>query len=371
MRIGIVCPYAYDVPGGVQFHVRDQAEELRRRGHEVSVFAPVETEYSEDGFINAGKTFAIPYNGSVARLAFGPRVAARTRQWVTTSDFDILHVHEPATPSVSLIALQHARCPVVGTFHAAIEKSLLYTLGKPVVQSVKEKLSAQIAVSEEARRTLQRYQGGDAIVIPNGVDYQAFAQASASPKWQQSEESPVFCFLGRLDEPRKGLAILVEAIPLVLAGYPQARFLIAGPGSASRARATLASFGKNVEFLGTLSEAEKIALFSSATAYIAPQTGGESFGIVLVEAMAANCLVVASSIPAFTAVLEQGRLGKIFTSEDAVSLAEKLLEVCENREAAARLAKRGHQGAKRYDWSAVTDQVLAVYERCREHKLEN
>lgn len=133
MRIGIVCPYAYDVPGGVQFHVRDQAEELRRRGHEVSVFAPVETEYSEDGFINAGKTFAIPYNGSVARLAFGPRVAARTRQWVTTSDFDILHVHEPATPSVSLIALQHARCPVVGTFHAAIEKSLLYTLGKPVV----------------------------------------------------------------------------------------------------------------------------------------------------------------------------------------------------------------------------------------------
>ncbi|MDU5315986.1 MAG: glycosyltransferase family 4 protein, partial [Varibaculum cambriense] len=237
MKIGIVCPYAYDVPGGVQFHVRDQAEELRRRGHKVSVFAPVETEYSEDGFVNAGKTFAIPYNGSVARLAFGPRVAARTRQWVTTSDFDILHVHEPATPSVSLIALQHARCPVVGTFHAALERSLLYTLGKPVVQSVKEKLSAQIAVSEEARRTLQRYQDGDATVIPNGVDFPAFAGASASPKWQQSEESPVFCFLGRLDEPRKGLSILVEAIPLVLEKYPAARFLIAGPGTASRAPA--------------------------------------------------------------------------------------------------------------------------------------
>lgn len=371
MKIGIVCPYAYDVPGGVQFHVRDQAEELRRRGHEVSVFAPVETEYSEGGFVNAGKTFAIPYNGSVARLAFGPRVAARTRQWVTTSDFDILHVHEPATPSVSLIALQHARCPVVGTFHAAIEKSLLYTLGKPVVQSVKEKLSAQIAVSEEARRTLQRYQSGDATVIPNGVDYQAFAQASPTPKWQQSEESPVFCFLGRLDEPRKGLSILVEAIPLVLASYPQARFLIAGPGNASRARATLAPYGNSVEFLGALSEEEKIALFSSATAYIAPQTGGESFGIVLVEAMAANCLVVASSIPAFTAVLEEGRLGEIFTSEDAASLAEKLLVVCEDREAAARLAKRGHQGAKRYDWSVVTDQVLAVYERCRKQTPEN
>ncbi|WP_122821123.1 glycosyltransferase family 4 protein [Varibaculum vaginae] len=371
MRIGIVCPYAYDVPGGVQFHVRDQAEELRRRGHEVSVFAPVETDYSEEGFINAGKTFAIPYNGSVARLAFGPRVAARTRQWVTSSDFDILHVHEPVTPSVSLIALQHARCPVVGTFHAAVERSLLYTLGKPVVQSVKERLSAQIAVSEEARRTLQRYQGGDATVIPNGVDYQTFAQATPSPKWQQSEESPVFCFLGRLDEPRKGLALLVEAIPLVLSAYPQARFLIAGPGSASRARANLASYGKNVEFLGALSEAEKIALFSSATAYIAPQTGGESFGIVLVEAMAANCLVVASSIPAFSAVLEQGRLGKIFTSEDVNSLAENLIAVCENREAAAHLARQGHQGAKRYDWPVITDQVLAVYERCREQKQEN
>ncbi|MDU7516372.1 MAG: glycosyltransferase family 4 protein, partial [Varibaculum cambriense] len=254
MKIGIVCPYAYDVPGGVQFHVRDQAQELRKRGHEVSVFAPVETDYSEDGFVNAGKTFAIPYNGSIARLAFGPRVAARTRQWVTSNYFDILHVHEPATPSVSLIALQHARCPVVGTFHAALERSLLYTLGKPVVQSVKEKLSAQIAVSEEARRTLQRYQDGDATVIPNGVDFQAFAGASPSPKWQQSEESPVFCFLGRLDEPRKGLSILVDAIPKVLEKYPAARFLIAGPGTASKARAALEPFGKSVEFLGALSE---------------------------------------------------------------------------------------------------------------------
>lgn len=368
MKIGIVCPYAYDVPGGVQFHVRDQAKELRKRGHEVSVFAPVETDYSEDGFINAGKTFAIPYNGSVARLAFGPRVAARTRQWVTTSDFDILHVHEPATPSVSLIALQHARCPVVGTFHAALEKSLLYTLGKPVVQSVKEKLSAQIAVSEEARRTLQRYQDGDATVIPNGVDFPAFAGATPSPKWQQNEKSPVFCFLGRLDEPRKGLSILVEAIPKVLEKYPAARFLIAGPGTASKARAALEPFGKSVEFLGALSEEEKKSLFKSATAYIAPQTGGESFGIVLVEAMAANCLVVASSIPAFSAVLQKGRLGEIFTSEDANSLAEKLLAVCENRQAASRLANCGHQGAQRYDWSIVTDQVLAVYERCREDK---
>ncbi len=364
MKIGIVCPYAYDVPGGVQFHVRDQAEELRRRGHEVSVFAPVETEYSENGFINAGKTFAIPYNGSVARLAFGPRVAARTRQWVTTSDFDILHVHEPVTPSVSLIALQHARCPVVGTFHAAVKKSLLYTLGKPVATSVKEKLSAQIAVSEEALRTVQRYQGGDAVVIPNGVDYQSFAGATPNKKWQQSEESPVFCFLGRLDEPRKGLSILVEAIPVVLEKYPDARFLIAGPGTASRARAALEPFGKSVEFLGALSEEEKTSLFSSATAYVAPQTGGESFGIVLVEAMAANCLVVASSIPAFTAVLEKGKLGRIFTSENALSLAEVLLSICEDRQAAAILAECGHQGARRYDWEVVTDQVLQIYQHC-------
>lgn len=364
MKIGIVCPYAYDVPGGVQFHVRDQARELRRRGHEVSVFAPVETEYSEDGFVNAGKTFAIPYNGSVARLAFGPRVAARTRQWVTTSDFDILHVHEPATPSVSLIALQHARCPVVGTFHVAIERSLLYTLGKPVVQSVKEKLSAQIAVSSEARRTLLRYQGGDAVIIPNGVDFSAFAEAKPRATWSDSEQSPVFCFLGRLDEPRKGLAILVKAIPLVLARFGQARFLIAGPGNASRARADLEPYGENVQFLGPLSEQDKLSLFKSATAYIAPQTGGESFGIVLVEAMAGGCLVVASSIPAFEAVLQQGSLGEIFISEDENSLAEKLLAVCENRQQAAHLARRGHENVKRYDWSAVTDQVLEVYRRC-------
>lgn len=367
MKIGIVCPYSFDVPGGVQFHIRDLAEELIARGHQVSVFAPASQPVDLPFFVSAGKAIAVPYNGSVARLRFGPIANAKAKAWIQHRDFDVLHAHEPITPSVSLLAVSAAKCPVVGTFHTATERSVMYSFCLPFLLTIAEKIGARIAVSEEARRTLVEHQGGDAVVIPNGVYVDHFAKAKVPDSLPIDSGGPVFSFLGRLDEPRKGLAVLTRAIPSVLQQYPQAQFLIAGGGQAKAERAALAAYGKQVKFLGFLSDQDKAGLLRASTAYIAPQTGGESFGIVLVEAMAAKTLVVASSIPAFHAVLAGGKNGCLFENGNSQALAQVLLDICAAHQGNARasyfqdLTITGHRAAWRCDWSVVTDQIVDVY----------
>ncbi|MGO3797308.1 MAG: glycosyltransferase family 4 protein, partial [Pauljensenia sp.] len=170
MRIGIVNPYSWDVPGGVQYHVRDLAGELIRRGHEVSVLTPSSKSVLPAFAVSVGPAVPIRFNGSVARLSFGPVVSARTRRWLDEGAFDVLHVHEPTVPSISMLAVMNADCPVVGTFHSAMERSYAREATAGVVRPLMERLSARIAVSEEARRTLVEHHGGDAVIIPNGVE---------------------------------------------------------------------------------------------------------------------------------------------------------------------------------------------------------
>lgn len=363
MKIGIVCPYSFEVPGGVQFHVRDLAEELGKRGHTVSVLAPVDdaTE-SYPWLVDAGRSVAVPYNGSVARLNFGVRATRAVNRWLEQGDFDIVHIHEPITPSIGILALRAVTGPVVGTFHTAMDTSRARQLATPLVSPLMEKFGARIAVSAEARRTLIQYQGGDAAIVPNGVVVDDFASACPLPAWQGTTDRPVVAFLGRLDEPRKGLAVLAAAIEPVLRTHPTARFLIAGRGQASEIRAALARWGDNVEFLGGISDAEKAALLRGADMYIAPQTGGESFGIVLVEAMAAGTLVVASDIAAFSAVLGDGQYGRLFPTGDSAALAHHIQAALTDRTGSAKLAAAGQEAAGQYDWSVVTTKVLDVYD---------
>lgn len=363
MRVGIVCPYSFDVPGGVQFHVRDLAEELIATGHQVSVLAPAEDSTPVPGYVvPAGRTVALPYNGSVARLNFGPVSAARTRRWLAEGDFDVLHLHEPITPSLSMLALWLARGPIVGTFHTAMDRSRALQVASPLVRPLLEKITGRIAVSEEARRTLIEHLAGDAVVVPNGVFVDHFTGAAPADAWRGTTERPTIAFLGRLDEPRKGLPVLAGAVARVLEAVPGARFLVAGRGEASRQRAELAGFGDAVTFLGPLSEAEKASLLASVDVYVAPQTGGESFGIVLVEAMSAGAHVVASDIPAFRAVLDGGRYGHLFRTDDSAHLAEVLREVLDDRQRTAAIDELAAAAVRRYDWSRVTAEVLAVYE---------
>lgn len=365
MKIGIVCPYSFDVPGGVQFHIRDLTEELIRRGHQVSVLAPAEDEGMPPWLVSSGGAVPIRFNGSVARLSFGPLSAARTRKWLEDGQFDVIHIHEPETPSVGLLALMNANVPVVGTFHAALDRSVIRQLTSGLLQPFLERISARIAVSKEARRTLIEHHAGDAVVIPNGVYTNDFASADPLPQWEETPERPVIVFLGRLDEPRKGLGVYAGAIEFVLKEFPGARFLVAGRGHAGPLAAIQERYPDSVELLGEITDEEKESLLKGATIYVAPQLGGESFGIVLVEAMAAGTTVVASNIPAFTAVLEDGHAGRLFNVGDATGLARQINELLGDPEANTQLARRGQIAAKKYDWSTVTESIMSVYEAVR------
>ncbi|RKS77722.1 phosphatidylinositol alpha-mannosyltransferase [Motilibacter peucedani] len=362
MRVGLVSPYAWDVPGGVQFHIRDLAEQLLSLGHEVSVLTPADEDTPlPDYAVSAGRAVPVPYNGSVARLAFGPVSATRVRRWLGAGDFDVVHVHEPASPSLSLVTCWAASGPLVGTFHTANLRSRAYSAFYPLLYPALEKLSARVAVSEDARRTVVEHIGGDAVVIPNGVYADRFADAAPRPEWAGA--GGTVAFLGRLDEPRKGLPTLLAAWPAVVAAVPGARLLVAGRGDADEARATLPDGVRaSVSFLGQVSEADKAQMLRTADVYVAPNTGGESFGIVLAEAMAAGAAVVASELDAFSRVLDDGRAGVLVPVEDAAALAAAVCGLLVDPARRAALQETGSAVVRRYDWSVVTGQVLAVYE---------
>ncbi|WP_323132529.1 glycosyltransferase family 4 protein [Kineococcus indalonis] len=312
----------------------------------------------------AGGVVAVPYNGSVARLSFGPLTAARVRRWVVEGGFDVLHVHEPLSPSTSLLALWAAQRPVVATFHSANLRSRAMQAAFPLLRPSLEKIAARIAVSEDARRTVVEHVGGDAVVVPNGVFTERFARAARRPEWSGTPERPVVAFVGRLDEPRKGLGVLCAAVPHVRAALPGARFLVAGRGDVQAARAALAD-PSAVEFLGAVDDDAKRSLLASADVYLAPHTGGESFGIVLVEALAAGAAVVASDLGAFRRVLDDGAHGVLFPTGDAAAAARALVALLADPAERARLARAGQRAAHRYDWSVVAADVLAVYETVR------
>ncbi|MEN5075482.1 glycosyltransferase family 4 protein [Isoptericola cucumis] len=365
MRVGIVCPYSFDAPGGVQFHVRDLAQELQRQGHEVSVLAPADEGTPVPEVVtSAGRAVAVRYNGSVARLSFGPRAASRVRRWIEAGDFDVLHLHEPMVPSLAMLALWVAEVPVVATFHTSQERSRALQVAYPLLRQSLEKIAARIAVSEDARRTLVEHLGGDAVVIPNGVYVDAFTAAAPAERWRGTPDAPTIAFLGRLDEPRKGLEVLAAAAPRVLAHAPGARFLVAGRGDAGRDAAVeaLGPRAASFEFLGGVSDEEKASLLASADLYVAPQTGGESFGIVLVEAMSAGAGVVASDLGAFRRVLDDGAAGRLFRTGEPDDLARALIEALDDPAGTAVRRDRASAFVQQFDWTAVTEQVLAVYE---------
>jgi phosphatidyl-myo-inositol alpha-mannosyltransferase len=367
VRVGLVCPYAWEVPGGVQAHVRDLAEALIALGHEVSVLAPADPDSAGDAvdlppyLVSGGRAVPVPFNGSVARLAFGPVTNARVRRWVRDGSFDVLHVHEPAVPSLSALALFCANGPIVATFHMSTPRSRAMAAVHGIAQPFLEKLAARIAVSEPARQTLVEHFGGDPILIPNGVALARFARAEPMPGWPG--DGGAVGFLGRFDEPRKGFDILVAAMERLVADRPGLRLLVAGPGDIEAALATMPpAVAERVTMLGLITEAEKERMLRSVDLYVAPNTGGESFGIILTEAMSAGTPVVASDLDAFRRVLEDGTCGALFPVGDAAGLAVTLADLLDDPARRAVLAGEAARAVARYDWSQVAADVVAVYE---------
>lgn len=367
LRVGIVCPYSFDVPGGVQNHVLGLARYLRQAGHRPSVLAPGQLgpatdELDVEDFASVGAAVPVRYNGSVARVNFGPLSGARVTRWLHKGKFDVLHIHEPITPSISLLALWAAERPVVATFHTATPRSRSMQLAGGVLRGAIEKIDAGIAVSESARNVVVQHLGRDAVVIPNGIQFDDFtrppetgAELMDSCRSTGSGRTRLI-FLGRLDEPRKGLDVLLAAVPLIMKSRPNLELIVAGQGSSRSLPEWCCS-------LGMISVETKITLLRSADVFVAPHLARESFGIVLLEAMASGVPIVASELPSFLDVLgsprDEQRLGEIFPAGDARALAAAVLQVLD-RPDPLRVA-RAQRVARRYDWSVVGATVLAVY----------
>ncbi|KUH84983.1 MULTISPECIES: glycosyltransferase family 4 protein [unclassified Mycobacterium] len=361
MRIGMVCPYSFDVPGGVQSHVLQLAAVMHDRGHDVSVLAPSSPGMAlPDYVISGGKAVPIPYNGSVARLRFGPATHRMVKRWLADGDFDVLHLHEPNAPSLSMLALNIAEGPIVATFHTSTTKSLTLTVFEPILRPMHEKIVGRIAVSDLARRWQMEALGSDAVEIPNGVDVASFASAPLLDGYPRAGKSVLF--LGRFDEPRKGMAVLLRALPKLVKRFPDVEVLVVGRGDEDELRDDAGDLVTHLRFLGQVDDAAKASAMRSADVYCAPHTGGESFGIVLVEAMAAGTAVVASDLDAFRRVLADGVAGRLVPVDDASALADGLIEVLADDGLRERYIEAATKAVRRYDWSVVARQIMRVYE---------
>ena len=361
MRIGMVCPYSFDVPGGVQAHVVELAHVFIERGHEVSVLAPAARETDlPDYVVRAGPALAIPYNGSVSRVNFSPKGYLTLRRWIAENGFDVLHVHEPNAPSISMLSLMVASGPIVTTFHTATSRSLWLSTFQGILRPYHERIAGKIAVSELARRWQMESLGSDAVEIPNGINVAGFADAQPLDGYPWPGGSVLF--LGRFDEPRKGIDILMRALPAVVEQFPDVRVLVVGGGNQRALRRRAGDLADHLVFLGQVDDATKARALRSVDVYCAPNLGGESFGIVLVEAMAAGAAVIASSLNAFRRVLDDGRAGRLVATGSPEELAAGIVGLLGDPGARAELVAAGRVRAHRYDWSRVADQILRVYD---------
>jgi phosphatidyl-myo-inositol alpha-mannosyltransferase len=366
MRIGIVSPYSFDTPGGVQSHVHDLAETLISLGHYVNVLAPGADDEDLPRYVTpAGRAVPVPYNGSVARLSFGPISATRVRRWLAIGRFDVLHVHEPVTPSLSMLAVLSARGPVVATFHTAMTRSRTMAAAQGLLQIVLEKITARIAVSALARRVQVEHLGGGAWEIPNGVSVARFANARPFEGWPGTAPENgggAIGFLGRFTEERKGFPILAEAYTALAIERPELRLLVAGPGERDALYEMLpAAVHDRVTFLGRVSETDKARMLRSVDVYVAPNTRGESFGMILTEALAAGAPIVASDLDAFRRVLDGGRAGLLFPIGDATALAAGIGDLLDDPARRALLQDEARRVVAAYDWPVVAERVLEVY----------
>ena len=379
MRVGLVSPYSWTVPGGVNQHIEHLAEELEARGHEPWIIAPVgavtprrrsvdsRRQRAAERFIPMGSAIPIPANGSRAYLNFNPRVALRMDRAVRDKRFDVLHVHEPCTPSVAMAAVFLSTCPVVGTFHAALDSSPWYTVMQPIARRLVRRIDVRIAVSPAARAYPARLFPGEFRIIPNGVPVEKYAPAVGAVKVPGR-----VLFIGRA-ERRKGLAVLIEAFARLRRRRPDATLVVAGANRRQVIDAVRAAQGARggpaqsvdltgVEPLGWVDDAEKVRRLGEAEVVCAPSLTAESFGIVLAEAMAAGVPVVASDLPGYRAVLQDGACGRLVVPDQPELLADALEQVLGDPLLRLRLAAAGLDAAQRLSWTSVTDEILQAYE---------
>ena len=362
MKIGLVTPYIYPLPGGVNQHVRYLYENLRLRGHDVRIISSSHGRQraSEGDVIRIGRGFSMPANGSVGTITVSPRFLSQVRDVLDHEQFDLLHFHEPFVPFLSLVVLGLSNSVNVATFHAFGGFSPAYQLGSRLMRPSIGRIHGRIAVSAVARHFIDRYFPGDYKVIPNGVDVGRFERAVPISKWQDGTKN--ILFVGRF-EPRKGLLDLLKAYRILRKTGCNCRLLVVGGGpQAKEARRYLATRKLGgVEFLGRVTDDERDALFKTADVYCSPATGRESFGIVLLEAMAAGTAIVASDIHGYKGVVRRGREGLLVPPGNPKELAGALGKLLSDDELRESMGRSGQERADEYSWERVTAKVEEYY----------
>lgn len=375
MRIALVSPYDYNVPGGVNKHIRYLATEFCALGHEARILVPTsEKQISDDRVIKASSTIIpVPFAGSIARISLSPRVYTRTKTILQQGRYDVLHLHEPLSPALPLAVLRHrdlvpnAIC--VGTFHAFREVNPAYYYGKPIFRRFFKRLDGHIVVSNAARTYHLRYFPADYTVIPNGVDVDLYGRPNIEPIPEFADGRPTILFVGRL-EKRKGLHYLIEALVQVRRRIPDARLVIVGAyDDLEKLPFTLQvrHLGlSDVHFVGRVSDEELARYYRTAHVFCAPSTGMESFGMVLLEAMAVGTPIVASDIDGYREVMDENEQGLFVPPEDPYRLAMALVSLLTDPARRAAMAESGRQKAQLYAWPLVATRILEYYARVRD-----
>lgn len=358
MRIALACPYDWDAPGGVQVHVRQLAHRLQNRGHDVLILAPARSAPRESFVVAVGRPVRVPYNGSIAPICPWPSSARRVARGLDKFRPDVVHVHEPLVPGTGMFATRKREEPVVATFHAYADRAIMLSLMAPLLRPVWRRLSARIAVSKAAASFVARRFHGDRVrVIPNGVETEEFARAEPA----RLPQGRKVLFVNRLD-PRKGFATMVDAFRRLATTHQDLVLVVAGDGPDRGALRRLSPpLRGRVIMLGNVPHDRLPSFHAACDVFCAPATGRESFGIVLIEALAAGLPVVASDIPGYREVVRDGVDGLLTPARDAQAVAAAVARILEDAELSKRLSEAGLETANRYSWDTVAGEIEAVY----------
>ena len=367
MKIAMVSPYDFTWPGGVTIHVSQLARELEQSGHEVQVLAPHSpSRECQDGdlLVPLGRSVPLPSNGSIARVSLSVWLARRIRALLQREQYDVIHLHEPMAPILPLTVLEYSNTVNVGTFHACRNRQHLYRMSRPVIKRWRSRLHGSIAVSPAAMRYVSEAFPGEYEIIPNGIDVDHFSQRAVPwPQYQDGKTNLIF--VGRL-EKRKGLRYLLEAYGRLKWDMPDLRLIVVGPGTPDKDSYHVLSSQnlQDVEFVGRVPYDDLPRYYASADVFCSPATGGESFGIVLLEAMAAGKPIVASDIEGFRGVMQHGRQGSLFQNKSVESLASELQTLVLDPDLRRKMGEQGRTTAQQYRWQVVGRRVEQYYESC-------
>lgn len=364
MKIAQVTPYDISHPGGVGQHIDHLRREFERLGHEVVVMAPRASkgglEINQD-YIGIGRTVTIPGNGSKVRLTFDVTLYNAVKELMQRESFDVVHLHEPLTPVLPYMVLLNSKAVNVGTFHAARATNPWYSAFKPYFSFLLSRLQGRICVSEPARAHMVQYFGGSYNIIPNGIDIDRYSHEIEPFPWSM-DDTPRILFVGRFNETRKGFKYALRALPLVQQQFPKARLVVVGPGDRYKFEDQIDRYQiRGVDFVGEVSSADLPRYYASCDVFCAPSIYGESFGLVLLEAMASSKPVVASRIPGYAGVITHDRDGLLFEPKDATAVALAIVRVLADSGLRRELSLRGRETAEQYAWPRVAQRVLDLY----------